>query len=41
MIKKYGNKIKFSSGIKPMVTLKVESKDENVIIEKVKDYLKM
>ena len=39
LIKKYGTKIRFSNGIKPMITLKIESQGEQAIIAKVKEYL--
>ena len=41
LIKKYGNKIRVSPGIKPMVTLKIDSNSEKVILREVKDFLKM
>ena len=37
--KMYGNRIRFSPGIKPMVTLKVNSKDEDEILKEVKEFL--
>ena len=40
LIKKYGNRIKFSSGIKPMITLKVEKKGEKGLLQEVKEFLK-
>ena len=40
LIKKYGTKIKFSSGIKPMVTLKLDVSTEEEIIKEVKEFLK-
>lgn len=39
LIQKYGNKIKFSSGIKPMITLKIEKSGEKELIKQVKNYL--
>ena len=39
LIKIYGNNIKFSPGIKPMVTLKSNSKKEKDILNDVKDFL--
>ena len=39
LIKIYGNNIKFSPGIKPMVTLKSNSKTEKDILNDVKDFL--
>lgn len=40
MIKKYGNRIKFSSGIKPMITLKIETQGEKELLQEVKEFLK-
>ena len=40
LIDKYGNKIKFSNGIKPMITLKNEKHGEKELIEEVKEFLK-
>ena len=40
LIKKYGNRIKFSSGIKPMITLKIEKKGERGLLQEVKEFLK-
>ena len=40
LIKKYGNRIKFSSGIKPMVTLKLKNTEEKEILKEVKEFLK-
>ena len=40
LIKKYGNRIKFSSGLKPMITLKIEKRGEKVLLQEVKEYLK-
>ena len=40
LVKKYGNKIKFSAGIKPMVTFEIGSTDEHDILKSVTDYLK-
>ena len=39
LIQKYGNKIKFSSGIKPMITLKIDKPGEKELIKQVKTYL--
>ena len=33
IIKKYGNRIKFSAGIKPSITLNIGSKDEKIILK--------
>ena len=40
MIQKYGNRIKFASGIKPMVTLKIEKRGEKGLLQEVKEFLK-
>ena len=40
LINKYGARIKFSSGVKPMITLKIDSNKEKYIIKEVKDFLK-
>ena len=40
MISKYGNRIKFSAGLKPMVTLKLEKQGEKGILQEVKEFLK-
>ncbi len=40
LVQKYGNKIKFSAGIKPMVTFEIGSTDEHDILKAVTDYLK-
>ncbi len=39
LVKEYGNKIKFSAGIKPMVTLELKSKNERQILNDVTDFL--
>lgn len=39
-IKKYGNRIKFSSGIKPMITLKLQKQGEKGLLQEVKEFLK-
>ncbi len=39
LINKYKSNIKFSSGIKPMVTLKLQKNDEREIIKEVKSFL--
>ena len=39
IVKKYGNKIKFSSGIKPMITLEIGSNNERQILNDVTDFL--
>ena len=40
IIKKYGTKIKFSSGIKQMVTLEISNEKEKIILKEVTDFLK-
>ena len=40
LVNKYGNKIKFSAGIKPMVTLEIGSYNERQILNDVTDFLK-
>lgn len=40
LIKIYGNKIKFSPGIKTMVTLEIESNNERQILNDVIEFLK-
>ena len=40
LVQKYGNKIKFSAGIKPMVTLEIGSTDEHAILKEVTGFLK-
>lgn len=40
LIKKYGTKIKFSSGIKPMITLEIGSTSEKGILNTVTDFIK-
>ena len=40
MIKKYANKIKFSAGIKPMITLEIGSNNERQILNDVTEFLK-
>ena len=39
LIKIYGNRIRFSPGLKPMITLKIPSNDEDNILKEVKDFL--
>ena len=38
IIRKYGSRIKFSDGIKPMITLKVDKNGEEALIEEVKNF---
>lgn len=40
LVQKYGNKIKFSAGIKPMVTLEIGSTNERQILNDVTDFLR-
>ena len=40
IIEKYGNRIQFSSGLKPMITLKLEKQGEKGILQEVKEFLK-
>ena len=40
IIKKYENRIKFSAGIKPMITLKIEKQGEKGLLQEVKEFLK-
>ena len=40
LIAKYGNKIKFSPGAKPMITLKSQENGERAILRAVKEFLK-
>ena len=39
IVKKYGNKIKFSNGIKPMITLKIETKSDNQTLKAITEFL--
>ena len=41
LVKKYGNKIKFSAGVKPMVTLEIGSNNERQILNDVTELLKV
>ena len=40
LIKKYGTRIRFSPGIKPMITLRLNNTAENYIIKETKEFLK-
>ncbi len=40
LVKKYGNKIKFSAGIKPMITLQIGSENERKILNDLIEFLK-
>lgn len=41
LVKKYGNKIKFSAGIKPMITLQIGSENERQILNDVTEFLSL
>lgn len=41
LVKKYGNKIKFSAGIKPMITLQIGSENERQILNDVIEFLSL
>ena len=38
-IEKYSNRIKFSSGIKPMITLNVQKNGEKELVSEIKSFL--
>lgn len=40
LVKKYGNKIKFTAGIKPMITLEIGSNNERQILNDVTEFLR-
>lgn len=40
LVKKYGNRIKFSAGIKPMITLEIDSTKERKILNDVTELVK-
>ena len=40
LIQKYGTRIKFASGLKPMIILKLEKQGEKGILQEVKEFLK-
>ena len=40
IVKEYGNQIKFSAGIKPMITLKIGTNSERQILKEVTKFLK-
>lgn len=40
LVKKYGNQIKFSAGIKPMITLEIGTINERQILNDVTEFLK-
>lgn len=39
LIKEYGNRIRFSPGVKPMITLKIANNSEETILEETKKFL--
>ncbi len=39
LVKQYGNKIKFSQGIKPRITLNLEKEDEKNVLAKITEFL--
>ena len=41
IVEKYGNRIKFSAGIKPMITLEIGTDEEKTILKEVTDFLKI
>ena len=41
LVNQYGTKIKFSAGIKPMITLEIGSNNERQILNDVTDFLKI
>lgn len=41
LVQKYGNKIKFTNGIKPIITLEIETDNERQILNDVTEFLKM
>lgn len=40
LVEQYGNKIKFSSGIKPMITLNIDMKNEKQILRSTTEFVK-
>ena len=40
LIQNYGNKIKFSAGVKPMITLEVKTSNEREILKAITEFLK-
>ena len=40
LIQNYGNKIKFSAGVKPMITLEVKTRNEREILKIITEFLK-
>ena len=41
LVRKYGNKIKFSAGIKPMITYKADNVKEQELLKQVKEFLEV
>ena len=41
LVRKYGNKIKFSAGIKPMITYKTDNVKEQELLKQVKEFLEI
>ena len=41
LIKKYGVRIRFSPGVEPYITLKIDGKDEKKIVDEIKELLKL
>ena len=39
LLKKFGTKLRFSAGVEPYITLKLDSKEEDKIIEQIKELL--
>ena len=39
LVKKYGNKIKFSQGIEPYITLNIKKESDKQLLGEIKDYL--
>ena len=40
LVKEYGNRLKFSAGIKPMITLEIDTDNEMKILNDVTEFLK-
>ena len=41
ILKEYGNRIRFSPGLKPVITLKLNEESEDQILKETKDFLKI
>ena len=41
LVKKYGVRIRFSPGVEPYITLKIDGKDEKKIVDEIKELLKL